>query len=72
MFYRLDDVLGPSAVPGLAERKLTEELHTMNAKELTSLEEVARVLSWRATMVEELQSIEENGTWVPIDPSSNQ
>jgi hypothetical protein len=71
-FHRLDDVLGPSAVPGLVEHKLAEELHTVSVEEPVSLEEVARDTSLHAAMVEELRSIEENGTCVPVDPPSNQ
>jgi hypothetical protein len=71
-FRRLDDVLGPSTVLGLVESELAEELHTVSVEELTSLEEAARDPSWCTTMVEELLSTEENGTWVPVDPKSNQ
>jgi hypothetical protein len=44
----------------------------VSAEEPASLEEAACYLCWWAAMVEELYSIEENGTWVPVDPSSNQ
>jgi hypothetical protein len=49
-FCRLDDILGPTLVPRLAERELTDKLHTVSAKEPTSLEEATRDPSWRATM----------------------
>jgi hypothetical protein len=63
LFRRLDNVLGPTVVPGLAQRAFQEELHTVSVEEPVSLEEVARSPSWRAIMVEELRSIEENHTW---------
>jgi hypothetical protein len=40
-FHMLNDVLGPSVVPGLAECELAEELHTVSVEESASLEEVA-------------------------------
>jgi hypothetical protein len=70
-FHMLNDVLGPSVVPGLAECELAEELHTVSVEESASLEEVAHDPSWCTAMVEELHSIEENGNWVPVDPPSN-
>jgi hypothetical protein len=63
LFRQLDNVLGPTVVPGLAQRAFQEELHTVSVEEPVSLEEVARSPSWRAIMVEELRSIEENHTW---------
>jgi hypothetical protein len=71
-FRRIDNVLGPAAVPGLAERQFMEELHSVSAEEPATLEEAATDPSWRAAMVEELRSIEENGTWTPVELPANQ
>jgi hypothetical protein len=69
-FCRIDNVLGPAAMPGLAMRALQQELHAVSAEEPGSLEEAAGDPSWRAAMVEELCSIEENGTWEVADLSA--
>jgi hypothetical protein len=62
-FRRIDNVLGPAVVPGLADRVLLEELHTVSAKESAALEEAAQDRSWLTSMVDELRSIEKNKTW---------
>jgi hypothetical protein len=56
------DVLGPAAVPGLAVHAPQEELCAVSTKEPSSLEEAASDPAWRAAMVEELRSIEDNDT----------
>jgi hypothetical protein len=66
-FRTSDNVLGPAAVPGLAERMFQEELHAVSAEEPVSLEEAARDPSWCTAMVEELRSIEENYMWGVVD-----
>jgi hypothetical protein len=53
-FRRIDNVLGPAAMPGLVDRVLLEELHTVSTEELMSLEEAAQDRSWLTTMVDEL------------------
>jgi hypothetical protein len=63
----MENVLGPVEVPGLAKRVLEEELHMVSAVEPTTLEEAVHDLSWRAAMIEELRSIEENCTWDVVD-----
>jgi hypothetical protein len=66
-FRRIDNVLGPAKVPGMAERLLHEELYSVSAEEPATLEEVVGDPSWRAAMIEELRAIEENHTWEVID-----
>jgi hypothetical protein len=66
-FHRINNVLGPMAVPGLAERTFQEEMHAISAEEPSSLEEASRDPSWRKAMVHELRSIEENNTWDVVD-----
>jgi hypothetical protein len=61
-FRRMDNVLGPAQVPGLAQRVLQEKLHAVSAEEPAMLEEAVRDPSWHATMAKELCSIEENCT----------
>jgi hypothetical protein len=39
-----------------------EELHMVSTDELTSFTEAERSSSWRKAMMEEMDSIEENGT----------
>jgi hypothetical protein len=53
-FRRMDNVLGPSAVPSLAERVLQEELHAVSAVEPAMLEDAGCDPSWHAAMVDEL------------------
>jgi hypothetical protein len=49
-------------VPGLAACVVQEELLTVSAEKPMSLEDVVREPSWWEAMMEELRSIEENGT----------
>jgi hypothetical protein len=67
-FMRIDNVLGPAHVPGLAQRVLQEELHAVIAEEPAMLEEAVCDLSWCVAMVEELRLIEKNCTWDMVDP----
>jgi hypothetical protein len=69
-FHKLDGVLRPTTVPGQVERVFHEELHAVSAEEPTSLEEAAHDPSWRAAMMEELCSIEDNKTWDIVDLST--
>lgn len=66
-FRRLDDVLGEAAVPGLAPRVLGDELLAVSAEEPTTFAAAEREPCWRAAMVEELRSIEDNSTWEAIN-----
>jgi hypothetical protein len=59
-FCCMSDIL---TTPGFTPRALVfEELHVANSDEPTSFAEVERNPSWRKTMMEEMDSIEENGT----------
>jgi hypothetical protein len=58
----VDEFLALIVALGLVECELTEEMHTVSAEELASLEEVAHDPSWHTAMVEELRPIQENGT----------
>jgi hypothetical protein len=51
----------------LAACVVQEELLTVSAEKPMSLEDVVREPSWWAAMMEELRSIEENGTWETIN-----
>jgi hypothetical protein len=60
-FRSMSDIL---VMPGFALRALVaEELHVVSSDEPASFTEVERSLSWRKVMMEEMDSIEENGTW---------
>jgi hypothetical protein len=64
-FRNMIDILATSE---FAPRALmAEELHVVSSDELTSFAETERSLSWRKAMMEEMDSIEENGTWSLID-----
>jgi hypothetical protein len=64
-FLSMSDIL---ATPGFAPRALVaEELHMVSFDEPTSFTEAERSLSWRKVMMEEMDSIEENGTWSLVD-----
>jgi hypothetical protein len=61
----MSDIL---ATPGFALRALVaEELHVVSSDEPTSFTEAERSLSWRKVMMEEMDSIKENGTWSLIN-----
>jgi hypothetical protein len=61
----MSDIL---ATPGFAQRALVaEELHVVSSDEPTSFTEVEHSPSWRKAMMEEMDSIEENGTWSLVD-----
>jgi hypothetical protein len=64
-FHNTTDIL---VTPGFAPRALVaEELHVVSFDEPTSFTEAEHNLSWRKVMMEEMDSIEENGTWSLID-----
>jgi hypothetical protein len=59
-FYSINDILGMTK---FASRALVaDELHVVSSDELTSFNEVERSPSWRKVMMEEMTSIEENGS----------
>jgi hypothetical protein len=66
-FWRMDNVLGPAEVPGPMEWVFLEEFHIVSNEERTTFEEVMRDPSWRAAMIDELRSTEENCTWDMVD-----
>jgi hypothetical protein len=55
-------------MPEFTPRALVvEELHVVSSDEPSSFAEAERNPSWRKAMMEEMDSIEENGTWSLID-----
>jgi hypothetical protein len=61
----MSDIL---ATPGFASRALVaEQLHVVGSDEPTSFTEAEHSLSWRKMMMEDMDSIMENGTWSLID-----
>jgi hypothetical protein len=59
-FRSMSDIL---ATPGFAPRALVaEELHMVSSDEPTSFTEAEHSPSWRKVMMEEMDSIEKNGT----------
>jgi hypothetical protein len=59
MSTTMSDIL---VTPGFTPHALViEELHVVSSNEPTSFTEVERSLSWRKAMMEEMDSIEENG-----------
>jgi hypothetical protein len=59
-FCNMNDIL---ATPGFAPRALVaEELHVVSSNEPASFAEAEHSPSWRKAMMEEMDSIEENGT----------
>jgi hypothetical protein len=64
-FRSMSDIL---VMPGFTPRVLVaEELHVVSSNEPTSFTEAERSPSWRKAMMEEMDSIEENGTWSLVD-----
>jgi hypothetical protein len=60
-FRSMSDIL---KTLGFAPRALVvEELHVVSSDEPTSFTEAEHNLSWKKVMMEEIVSIEENGTW---------
>jgi hypothetical protein len=71
-FRAVDNIIRHGAPPGLAERILDDqELHLGSAEEPTTFREAERDHRWRKAMIEEMSSIEENRTWVLVDPPAN-
>jgi hypothetical protein len=64
-FRSMSDIL---ATPKFTPRALVaEELHVVSFDELASFAEAEHGPSWRKTMMEEMDSIEENGNWSLVD-----
>jgi hypothetical protein len=64
-FRSMSDILVTS---GFAPRALVaEELHVVSSDELASFVEAEHNPSWRKVIMDEMDSIEENGTWSLID-----
>jgi hypothetical protein len=63
-FRPVDDIVGPGTPPGPIERDLGENrLLAISAEEPASLIQAKQEACWRRAMEEELQAIEDNGTW---------
>lgn len=71
-FRRVDEILGPATPPGLAVREFDDELMMASAEEPASLAEAQQQDCWRQAMLDEMKSIEENGTWLLVDPPPRQ
>jgi hypothetical protein len=64
-FRSMSDIL---TTPGFTPRALVaEELHVVSSDEPASFTEAEHSPSWRKVMMEEMDSIEENGSWSLID-----
>jgi hypothetical protein len=64
-FRSMSDIL---ATPGFTPRALVaEELHVVSSNEPASFTEAEHSSSWRKVMMEEMDSIEDNGTWSLVD-----
>ncbi|WVZ71837.1 hypothetical protein U9M48_020372 [Paspalum notatum var. saurae] len=71
--YRtLDNILGSAPNPGLARRNQDEEVHMANIDEPGTFEEARAHECWRNAMLDEMTSIESNGTWELVDPPPHQ
>ena len=65
-YRKIEDLRGEGEPPGLATRKLEEEvaeLHAISADEPNSFVEVEKNPYWLKAMQEEMASITENKTW---------
>lgn len=67
-FQSIDDIIGQASPRGFAPRALVmEELHVVTADEPTTFTDAERSPGWRKVMMEEMESIKENGTWCLAD-----
>jgi len=66
-FRRVDNIIGQSTPPGLAERDLEEHLMLASDAEPATFEEAMRHEHWRHAMLDEMTSIEASGTWELVD-----
>jgi hypothetical protein len=67
-FRRIDNVIGPATPLGPIERELDEHLLLASEAEPATFEEALRYENWRLAMLDEFTSIEDNNTWVWVDP----
>jgi hypothetical protein len=66
-FRTLSNILGSSSPPGQVGCALGDGLLLVVGDEPTTFEEAYGEESWRKAMIEEMASIEQNGTWVLVD-----
>jgi hypothetical protein len=67
-YYAYDNIIGAGEpVPGLAAHNLIEELNLMSTGEPCTFVEAEQDAAWRATMQEEIDSVERNRTWELAD-----
>ena len=73
-FRTLDNIFWAADAPGLAERELAEELLLACDDEPASFAEAQKCECWRQrqAMLDEMMSIESNGTWELMDPPPRQ
>lgn len=71
-FRTVDNLLGASSPPGLAEREVTEGLMVAIEDEPATAEEAKQVKEWREAMIEEMASIEHNKTWSLVELPAGQ
>jgi len=67
-FHRIDNVIGPAPMPGIAARDLEEHLLLARDTEPTSLDEALKHDCWHHAMLDEMTAIEANSTWELVDP----
>jgi hypothetical protein len=71
-FRTIDNVVGSATLPGLARRELDEDLLLVSEVKPTTFEQVQEMESWREAMLDEMTSIEANGTWELVNPPLHQ
>ncbi|WVZ51167.1 hypothetical protein U9M48_002333 [Paspalum notatum var. saurae] len=71
-FRTIDNILGPVTPPGMAHRDRGESLLVANADEPATFEQAHTHECWRKAMLDEMTSIEANGTWELVDPPLRQ
>lgn len=68
-FRTVENILGHAVTPGLVHLELyVGELFFMSAEEPASFKEAEQHQSWRRAMMDEMDSITDNKTWVLVDP----
>ena len=69
-FRRVDNIVGKGGAPGLASRLLDDpELLLVSAEEPPTFAMAEHDANWRRTMLEEMKTIDDNGTWELVYPS---
>jgi hypothetical protein len=71
-FRTIDNIVGSAPMPSLAQRELDEDLLLASEVEPTTFEQAQKEESWRVAMLDEMTSIEANGTWELVDPPLHQ